>query len=193
MSRIASRKTVRKYISRGLEPPTYGPRPHRQKSTDPFLSYLRQRLAAFPSLTAVRRGLHAVVENLARYATDRLERGNVTAQSGLQFLVNDEPRPEPTRPGLVFSTRSFAWKTASTTSALPECRLRACQERASIPRPSARRRSDSCRSLCRRKRLCSGPAQAKDGRRLLWESGGRSLKCSLSYHEDQCRPGLASY
>ena len=25
------RKTVRKYISRGLEPPTYGPRPHRQK------------------------------------------------------------------------------------------------------------------------------------------------------------------
>ena len=45
------RKTVRKYISRGLEPPTYGPRPRRQKSTDPFLSYLRQRLAAFPGLT----------------------------------------------------------------------------------------------------------------------------------------------
>jgi hypothetical protein len=38
------RKTVRKYISRGLEPPTYGPRPHRQKSTDPFLPYLRERL-----------------------------------------------------------------------------------------------------------------------------------------------------
>src|ERR1700752_4539144 len=48
------RKTVRKYISRGLEPPTYGPRPRRQKSTDPFLSYLLQRLAAFPGLTAVR-------------------------------------------------------------------------------------------------------------------------------------------
>ena len=49
-----ARKTVRKYISRGLEPPTYGPRPHRQKSTDPFLRYLRERLVAFPGLTAVR-------------------------------------------------------------------------------------------------------------------------------------------
>src|SRR5258708_24444341 len=48
------RKTVRKYISRGLEPPTYGPRPHRQKSTDPFLPYLRERLVAFPGLTPVR-------------------------------------------------------------------------------------------------------------------------------------------
>ncbi len=48
------RKTVRRYIARGLEPPTYGPRPTRQKSTDPFLQYLRERLAAFPGLTAVR-------------------------------------------------------------------------------------------------------------------------------------------
>jgi transposase len=48
------RKTVRRYIARGLEPPTYGPRPHQQKSTDPFLPYLRERLAAFPGLTAVR-------------------------------------------------------------------------------------------------------------------------------------------
>lgn len=48
------RKTVRKYIARGLEPPEYGPRPVQQKSTDPFLPYLRDRLAAFPGLTAVR-------------------------------------------------------------------------------------------------------------------------------------------
>src|SRR6186713_968398 len=48
------RKTVRRYIACGLEPPTYGPRPARQKSTDPFLPYLRERLAAFPGLTAVR-------------------------------------------------------------------------------------------------------------------------------------------
>ena len=38
------RKTVRKYISRGLEPPAYGPRARRQKSTDTFLPYLRERL-----------------------------------------------------------------------------------------------------------------------------------------------------
>jgi len=32
------RKTVRRYIARGLEPPAYGPRPPQQRSTDPFLS-----------------------------------------------------------------------------------------------------------------------------------------------------------
>ena len=48
------RKTVRRYIARGLKPPTYGPRPRQQRSTDPFLSYLRERLAAYPGLTAVR-------------------------------------------------------------------------------------------------------------------------------------------
>jgi hypothetical protein len=48
------RRTVREYIARGLEPPTYGPRPRQQKSTDPFLLYLRERLGAFPGLTAVR-------------------------------------------------------------------------------------------------------------------------------------------
>jgi transposase len=48
------RKTVRRYIARGLEPPTYGPRPPRQRSTDRFLPYVRERLAAFPGLTAVR-------------------------------------------------------------------------------------------------------------------------------------------
>jgi transposase len=48
------RKTVRRYIARGLEPPTYGPRPARQRSTDRFLLYLGERLAAVPGLTAVR-------------------------------------------------------------------------------------------------------------------------------------------
>jgi transposase len=48
------RKTVRRYIARGLEPPAYGPRPVPQRSTDRFLPYLGQRLAAFPGLTAVR-------------------------------------------------------------------------------------------------------------------------------------------
>ncbi len=48
------RKTVRKYIARGLEPPSYGPRELRQKGTTPFLPYLQERLAAYPGLTAVR-------------------------------------------------------------------------------------------------------------------------------------------
>ena len=46
------RKTVRKYISRGLEPPMILGRTARRAPI--LLSYLRQRLAAFPNLTAVR-------------------------------------------------------------------------------------------------------------------------------------------
>ena len=45
------RKTVRKYIERGLEPPAYGPRPPRASKIAPFSRYLRERLAAFPQLT----------------------------------------------------------------------------------------------------------------------------------------------
>ena len=48
------RKTVRKYIALGLEPPCYGPRTPRPKCTDGFLAYLRERLGAYPGLTAVR-------------------------------------------------------------------------------------------------------------------------------------------
>jgi transposase len=48
------RKTVRKYIARGLEPPAYGPRPPRPSAVSAFVPYLRARLAAYPGLTAVR-------------------------------------------------------------------------------------------------------------------------------------------
>jgi transposase len=79
------RKTVRKYISRGLEPPTYGPRPRRQKSTDPFLSYLRERLAAFPGLTAV------------RLWREMRERGYPGGYTAVKRAVRDI-RPEPIAP-----------------------------------------------------------------------------------------------
>ena len=48
------RKTVRKYIALGLEPPAYGPRTPRPKATDVFLPYLRERLGSYPGLTAMR-------------------------------------------------------------------------------------------------------------------------------------------
>ena len=79
------RKTVRKYISRGLEPPTYGPRPHRQKSTDPFLPYLRERLVAFPGLTAV------------RLWREMRERGYAGGYTAVKRAVRDI-RPEPVTP-----------------------------------------------------------------------------------------------
>jgi transposase len=40
------RKTVRKYIERGLEPPAYGPRKPRPRRIAPFEAYLRQQVIA---------------------------------------------------------------------------------------------------------------------------------------------------
>jgi transposase len=48
------RKTVRRAIAKGLEPPKYKTRPPRSRIIDPFEPYLKERLAAYPGLTAVR-------------------------------------------------------------------------------------------------------------------------------------------
>jgi transposase len=48
------RKTVRKYIARGLVAPSYGPRQPRPRRLDPYTAYLRDRIAAYPGLTARR-------------------------------------------------------------------------------------------------------------------------------------------
>ena len=48
------RKTVRRIIDRGLEPPTYGPRRPRPTLLDPFTGYLRERVKAYPGLTGAR-------------------------------------------------------------------------------------------------------------------------------------------
>jgi transposase len=46
--RYRSRRPVRKYIERGLEPPRYAPRQPRARRLEPFEAYLRQRVAAYP-------------------------------------------------------------------------------------------------------------------------------------------------
>lgn len=48
------RKTVRKYITRGLEPPSYGPRQPRASVLTSYESYLRERIAAYPELNGSR-------------------------------------------------------------------------------------------------------------------------------------------
>src|SRR4051812_50114143 len=48
------RKTVRKYIACGLEPPSYGPRQPRPRRLAAFTTYLRERTTAYPGLTASR-------------------------------------------------------------------------------------------------------------------------------------------
>src|SRR6185312_7384662 len=56
------RKTVRRYIARGLEPPAYGPRKPRTTQLQRFEHYLRERIAAFPQLTG--RRLHRELREL---------------------------------------------------------------------------------------------------------------------------------
>jgi transposase len=56
------RKTVRRYVERGLEPPAYQPRPPRANKIAPFEGYLRERVAAYPELTASR--LHRELRDL---------------------------------------------------------------------------------------------------------------------------------
>jgi transposase len=56
------RKTVRGYIQRGLEPPAYRPRPPRTSKITAFQAYLRERVAAYPELTASR--LHRELRDL---------------------------------------------------------------------------------------------------------------------------------
>jgi len=76
------RKTVRKYIERGLEPPAYGPRKPRARRRGPFEVYLRQRVMAYPGLTATR---------LLREIREQGYGGGYTAVTG--FLRAVRPRP----------------------------------------------------------------------------------------------------
>jgi transposase len=56
------RRTVHKYVTRGVEPPAYGPRSPRPTRLTPFERYLRDRVAAFPELTGGR--LHRELREL---------------------------------------------------------------------------------------------------------------------------------
>ena len=78
------RKTVRRYIERGLEPPTYGPRKPRRTVLDPFTAYLRERVEAYPGLTGAR---------LLRELKELGYPGGYTAVT--DFLRDVRPRPAP--------------------------------------------------------------------------------------------------
>lgn len=78
------RKTVRKYVERGLEPPAYGPRKPRPRRLQPFEAYLRERVAAYPALTATR---------LFREICERGYDGGYTAVS--DFVRDVRPAPNP--------------------------------------------------------------------------------------------------
>jgi transposase len=80
-------KTVRKYIARGLEPPAYGPRQvGRPSKLGPYLDYLRERVAAFPDLSAVR---------LSREIRELGYRGAYTAVKRFIAVIRPASQPQP--------------------------------------------------------------------------------------------------
>jgi transposase len=80
-------KTVRKYIERGLEPPAYGPRRvGRPSKLAPYLDYLRERVTAFPDLSAVR---------LTRELRERGYTGAYTAVKRFVAAIRPESQPKP--------------------------------------------------------------------------------------------------
>jgi transposase len=80
-------KTVRKYIERGLEPPAYRPRQAgRPSKLAPYLDYLRERVANFPDLSAVR---------LTREIRERGYTGAYTAVKRFVAAIRPENGPKP--------------------------------------------------------------------------------------------------
>lgn len=80
-------KTVRKYIERGLEPPAYGPRRvGRPNKIAPYLDYLRERVTAYPELSAVR---------LTREIKERGYNGAYTAVKRYLAAIRPEHHPKP--------------------------------------------------------------------------------------------------
>jgi transposase len=79
------RKTVRRYVERGLEPPAYAPRKPRPRLLDPFAGYLRERVKAYPGLTGAR---------LLRELRDRGYRGGYTAVTDFLRDVRSVPEPQ---------------------------------------------------------------------------------------------------
>jgi transposase len=80
-------KTIRKYIERGLEPPAYGPRRvGRPNKLAPYLDYLRERITAYPDLSAVR---------LTREIRERGYAGAYTAVKRFVAAIRPERQPKP--------------------------------------------------------------------------------------------------
>jgi transposase len=80
-------KTVRKYIERGIEAPVYGPRSvGRPSKLAAYLDYLRERVTAFPDLSAAR---------LTREIRELGYAGAYTAVKRFLAAIRPENGPKP--------------------------------------------------------------------------------------------------
>jgi transposase len=80
-------KTVRKYVERGIEAPVYGPRSvGRPSKLAPFMGFLRERVTAFPDLSAAR---------LTREVRELGYAGAYTAVKRFLAAIRPENGPKP--------------------------------------------------------------------------------------------------
>ena len=80
-------KTVRKYIERGIEAPVYGPRSvGRPSKLAPFMGFLRERVVAYPDLSAAR---------LTREVRELGYAGAYTAVKRFLAAIRPENGPKP--------------------------------------------------------------------------------------------------
>ncbi len=78
------RKTVRRHLERGLEPPAYKPRAPVERIIAPFEAYLQDRVERFPDLSGKR---------LLREIRDRGYAGGYSAVTDFLRAVRPKPRP----------------------------------------------------------------------------------------------------
>ncbi len=151
------RKTVRKYLERGLEAPSYSPRAPRARLIEPFEAYLCRRIDKCPGLSARRLlrdtrmlgysgGHTAVTDFLRQLRNDRPKR----------FEVRSKPRrasrpcstlpslrsASPTSPGSAAGYRCFAMCSATAAgcgggSVRTRSRRRCCAATSWPSRPQA--------------------------------------------------------
>src|SRR5262249_5426034 len=94
-------KTVRKYIERGIEAPVYRPRSvGRPSKLAPFIGFLRERIAAFPDLSA------------ARLTRELRELGYAGALYRGEALPGSDPTGERTE-ALRGALRDTAWRSGA--------------------------------------------------------------------------------
>jgi transposase len=139
-------KTVRKYIERGLEPPAYGPRQvGRPNKLVSYLDYLRERIAAFPELTAVR---------LTREIRERGYSGAYTAVKRFVAAIRPTNQPKPfevrfeTAPGYQAQVDFARFVTTFTDE--PEMNRIVWLFSLVLAIPGTSLRASSCIRICRR-------------------------------------------
>ena len=138
------RKTVRKYLRRGLEPPVYGPRQPRASILAPYYDYLNERLKAYPELSGQR--LHRELRELGfsggySTLTDYLREIRPPVFSGFEHRFETPPGQQAQVDFAHFKTVFTAYSSEGGTPFQPKTAVYSSPRRQSIPVKAATDRS----------------------------------------------------